>query len=101
MPLGASIYPDVYVRPSRAEIVFSSSDESVFVVMGSQIKSLGEGEALLTASSLDGTVSASCVVKVDRSLGIGSFTVNPGGKTADLFGRSKPAGCAVRLARDL
>ncbi len=80
MPLGASIYPDVYARPSRAEIVFSSSDESVFVVMGSQIKSVGEGEALLTASSLDGTVSASCVVRVDRTLGIGSFTVNQGGK---------------------
>lgn len=68
LPEDSSFRLDVIVLPNEAsclDVQWTSSDESVAYVNGEgMVKALGEGEAVITATSLDGTRSASCAVTV-------------------------------------
>ena len=60
--LKATVAPD---NATNKEVTWASDDESVAVVDGTgKVASIGKGEAVITATTVDGQFSASCVVTV-------------------------------------
>lgn len=60
-PLGVSVYPP---RIAEDALVWSSSDPTVVTVTGGAVHAVGEGTAVITVSTADGTLSDSCTCTV-------------------------------------
>lgn len=69
MVIGDRIVPNVTLSPENAdfEVVLSSNDESVVKIDGDSIVAVGEGNAEITASTVDGNLSTSCYVSVGNN----------------------------------
>ena len=69
MVIGDRIAPNVTLSPENTdfEVVLSSNDESVVKIDGNSIVAVGEGNAEIMASTIDGNLSTSCSVSVGNN----------------------------------
>ncbi|HAM16623.1 MAG TPA: hypothetical protein DCP91_12365 [Eggerthellaceae bacterium] len=66
---GRGVWLDAKTTPSNAtfpDVTWSSSDESVCTVSGNSLTAVKEGTAVLTATAVDGGLTATCTVKVEK-----------------------------------
>ncbi|CAM3643212.1 tandem-95 repeat protein [Marinicrinis lubricantis] len=73
LKVGDSVTLDVYYTPEHAServLIWTSSNPEVAAVNEGQVMATGNGIAVITAASADGTVSASCIVFVGEVGGI-------------------------------
>ena len=69
MVIGDRIVPNVTLSPDSTDfaVVLSSNDESVVKIDGNSIVAVGEGNAEIMASTIDGNLSTSCSVSVGNN----------------------------------
>lgn len=104
---GATEVIQAIVSPSNATnktVIWESSDPNVATVIAGQITAVANGTAIITARTPDGTVSAQCVVTVEKledeisslKLNYTSKTIYVG-KTYTLKGTVKPDGASYTI----
>lgn len=90
MTTGSQTILDVNITPSNASyqnVVWSSSNESVASVDHGVVKANAAGEAVITATQNDNSISCSCVVKVTDpvvEINIGDYYYSDGTTSAEL-----------------